>query len=488
MNDSRSSSIRDLRDWLLLVALALAQFLVVLDVTIVNVALPSIGAELSFASDAISWVVNAYTLAFGGLLLLGGRLADVIGRRAMFLTGLGLLTAASLGGGLADTAESLVAARVVQGLGAALMSPAALALVLTTFPEGRGRATALGVWTSLGALGGTAGVALGGVLIEQLGWRWVFFVNVPIAVLIVPFVLGLVRESRAPAARGFDAAGAVTATAGATLLVAAAAGTADEAWIAIMFAIAGLVLLGVFVAIELRSRAPLVPLGMLAARPTWVGILSLALNGAAFVGMFFLLAQSLQAERGMSALEAGLAVVPMGLAAIGGAVLAGALVPRIGTRLTAALGATVGAAALGALALAGPASPYSVGVLPAIVAYGLAIPLVGVPSQIAAVHAAPRERVGTASGAANAANQLGAALGVAAAASVSSSFGFAAGFALTAAFAAAVLLLVLAAAPTLGVRSRPQSPRASRVRATARSAAAARPIPEPAVPEEGTPR
>src|SRR3954463_12908593 len=215
MNDSRVSS-----KWLALAVLAIAQFMVVLDVTIVNVALPAIQADLGFSADGLQWVVNAYTLAFGSLLLLGGRLSDVFGRRRMFLVGLGLFAVASLAGGFSTSPGMLVAMRTVQGVGAALLSPAALALLTVTFPAGRERKIALAVWGALAAVGGTLGVVAGGVLVDSAGWQWILFVNVPFALLALLATPRVVAESRrAKAGQGFDLAGAVLGTSGLITLV-----------------------------------------------------------------------------------------------------------------------------------------------------------------------------------------------------------------------------------------------------------------------------
>src|SRR5688500_8345344 len=207
-NDSRAK-------WLALTVLAIAQFMVVLDVTIVNVALPAIQTDLGFSAEGLQWVVNGYTLTFGGLLLLGGRMSDILGRRRLFLIGLGLFTAASLAGGFAASETTLIAARAIQGIGAALLSPAALALLTVTFPAGRERNIALGVWGALAGIGGTLGVVAGGILVDSLGWEWIFFVNVPVAAVAMLAAPAFITESRRTKAdSSFDIAGAVPGTAG----------------------------------------------------------------------------------------------------------------------------------------------------------------------------------------------------------------------------------------------------------------------------------
>src|SRR5829696_1974041 len=250
------------RRWLALVLLAAAQFVVVLDASIVNVALPSIGESLHFAQDDLSWVVNAYTLTFGGFLLLGGRMADLLGRRRMFISGLVLFAAASLAGGLAQSDVWLIAARAVQGLGAALLSPAALALITTLFAEGPDRNRAMGVWGAVAGSGGAAGVLLGGMLTEWAGWEWVLFVNVPIGLAAAALAPRLLPESRERAARHFDLAGAVTVTLGLSLLVYTLVDANQAGWTSaqtlLLLAVAAVLLVG-FVFIERANKAPLVP-------------------------------------------------------------------------------------------------------------------------------------------------------------------------------------------------------------------------------------
>jgi EmrB/QacA subfamily drug resistance transporter len=475
MNRSAEESFLDPRRWRILAVLAVAQFMVVLDATIVNVALPSIRVDLGFDATNLPWVVNAYTLLFGGFLLLGGRVGDLLGRRRVFLTGLGLFATASLAGGLATSQDLLVGARAVQGFGAALMSPAALALVVTTFPAGRERATALGIWASLAGLGGTVGVVAGGILVDAVGWEWVFFVNVPVAVAVVPFVLRLVRESREEITgrRTYDVAGAVTATAGLMALVYAVIGTDQHGWGSgrtLGLLAASVALLATFAAIESRSAAPLVPLRLFANRGVSTGNLAQMLNGAAFIGMFFMLALAMQSVLGLSPIETGLAFVPMGLTAIAGATIAPVAVARLGTRTTFAIGAGLGAVALAYLSRLDAGVSYAGDVLPAILVYGFAIPFVGVPNTIAAIRDVPAERAGTASGLVNASFQVGGAIGVAAVTALATSHtasllhggagqmaalasGYAHGFAVTAVIAGLGLALALVATPSLRVEA-----------------------------------
>ena len=414
MNDSQASTNSR---WLALAVLALAQFMVVLDVTIVNVALPAIQADLGFSADGLQWVVNAYTLAFGGLLLLGGRMSDVLGRRRVFLIGLALFAIASLAGGLATSAGMLVAVRAVQGIGAALLSPAALALLTVIFPAGRERNIALGVWGGLAAIGGTLGVVAGGVLVDSAGWEWIFFVNIPVALLGLIATPRLVPESRrTEASHSFDFAGAVLATAGLLALVYAVIRTDAAGWgsaeVLGLFAIAA-VLLATFVAVEARAADPLVPLRLFRTRGLGVSTVALALNGAAFLGMFFITALYLQQVHGDSALDAGLHFVPMGIAAILSAVVGSQLVTRVGTRPAYIAGSAVGVVGLLLLSRAGAHAGYLENLLPGLVIFGLGLPLVGVSNQIAAIAEVEHEHAGAASGIVTAAFQIGGAIGLA---------------------------------------------------------------------------
>src|SRR4051794_3946353 len=413
MNDSRARS-----KWLALAVLAVAQFMVVLDVTIVNVALPAIQTDLGFSADGLQWVVNAYTLAFGGLLLLGGRASDLLGRRRLFLIGLALFGAASLAGGFAPTSETLIAVRAIQGIGAALLSPAALALLTVTFPAGRERNIALGVWGALAGIGGTLGVVAGGILVDSLGWEWIFFVNVPIAALAILAAPAVITESRREqqGEASFDVAGAVLGTAGLFALVGAVIRTNAVGWgsaeVLALFG-AAVVLIGAFVAVEARAQDPLVPLRLFRTRGLSVSAIALALNGGAFLGMFFLSALFLQQVHGDSALDAGAHFVPMGIAAILSAVIGAQLVTRLGTRAAYVGGSAVGVVGLLLLSRAGAGSGYGADILPGLIVFGLGLPLVGVSNQIAAVAEVPHEDAGAASGIVTTAFQVGGAVGLA---------------------------------------------------------------------------
>jgi EmrB/QacA subfamily drug resistance transporter len=407
----------DPRRWRALAVLALAQFMVVLDVTIANVALPAIQTDLGFSALDLQWVVGAYTLAFGGLLLLGGRVADLLGRRRMLSLGLGVFAIASLGAGLAPSSGALIAFRALQGVGAALLSPAALSIVTVTFAPGRERGIALGVWGALAGLGGTAGVVAGGLLIDSLGWEWVFFVNVPIAVLALVAIPLTIRESRADAGtRSFDVAGAVLATAGVGAVVLGVIRSEVMGWgSAEVLALigGGVALLVAFAAVELRAAAPLVPPRLARSRPLALSGLALALNGSAFIGMFYLSALFLQGVRGASAIETGLQFVPMGVTAVVGAMVAQNLVGRVGPRVVIAVGGLLGGGSLLLLSTATAGGAYASDILPGFLLFGASISLIGVPAQIGAVTEVTDQDAGAASGLLSAGYQVGSALGLA---------------------------------------------------------------------------
>ena len=405
--DSRAS-------WLVLLVVAVAGFVETLDVTIVNVALPDLEADLGVSGADLTWAVSAYVLVYGGFLLLGGRLADALGRRRVFTAGLGLFGAASLAAGLAPTFWSLVAFRAVQGLGAALLAPAALALLTTTYAPGRQRDIALGVWGGLAGLGGTLGVVLGGVVIDALSWRWVFLVNVPVIAVLVVAARRL-PESRAPRAAGVDVLGAVLGTGGLLLLVLAAVRAETQGWssteVTGLLAASGATLLA-FVRVEGRRPHALMPLRLFRQRSLRVGTSMLALNGAGFLSMFFLSAVYLQQARGASSLTAGLQFLPMGVAAILGAVVAGQAATKVGTRPVQLVGAVLTVSGLALLALGDPQGSYVTQLLPGFAVYGLGILAVGVPSQLAAQHDIRHDDAGIGSGVVNAAYQVGGAVGL----------------------------------------------------------------------------
>jgi EmrB/QacA subfamily drug resistance transporter len=407
---------------LALALLAMAQFVVVLDASIVNVALPSIGRDLDFAQGDLSWVVNSYTLFFGGFLLLGGRLADLLGRRRMFIWGMWLFALASLVGGLAQSDIWLIAARAVQGLGAALISPAALAIVTTTFAEGSERNKALGVWGAVAGSGGAAGVLLGGILTDGLGWEWVLFVNTPIgiaAALLAPRLLG---ESRDQSRTSFDIAGAVSVTAGLALLVYTLIDANDAGWGSTQtLALGGmaLVLLAAFVAIELRARQPLVPFSIFKLRTLRGANVVGLLLGMSLFSMFFFISLYMQQVLGYEPLKAGLAYLPLAGTIIVSAGAASALVTRIGFKPTLIAGMLFITGGLVWFAQVSPTGGSYVGdiLFPSLLA-AIGLGLAFVPTTIAAVTGTKPDEAGLASGLINTSQQVGGALGLAVLATV----------------------------------------------------------------------
>jgi EmrB/QacA subfamily drug resistance transporter len=338
------TDVQEARDkrWIALILLCSAQFVVVLDASIVNVALPTIGEALNFSEGNLPWVVNAYVLTFGGFLLLGGRLVDLLGRRRIFMGGLVLFALASLAGGLAANSGQLIAARAVQGLGAAILSPAALSIVATTFKDGAERNKALGIWGAVAGSGGAAGVLLGGVLTESLGWEWVLWVNVPIGILAAAISPALIAETRdEKEVRHFDVAGAVTITLGLSALVFALLDAESAGWGSaqtIGTLAASALLLAAFVAIERRSRAPLVPFSIFRIRTiTGANVVGL-LIGASLFSMFFFISLYMQQVLGYSPIHAGLSYLPLAVSIILSAAFASSLVTKVGFKPILATG------------------------------------------------------------------------------------------------------------------------------------------------------
>jgi EmrB/QacA subfamily drug resistance transporter len=403
--------------WLALALLCVAQFVVVLDASIVNVALPTIGNSLEISQDNIAWVVNAYVLTFGGFLLLGGRLADLLGRRRVFISGLVLFALASLAGGFAQSEGVLVAARAVQGLGAALLSPAALSIVTTTFSDGAERNKALGVWGAVAGSGGAAGVLLGGVLTEYLGWEWVLWVNVPIGIAAALLAPRLIRESLSDSAtRHFDLAGAVSVTAGLSILVYGLVEAPDAGWgsgqtIGLLALAAGLI--GAFVAIELRSAAPLVPFGIFRKRTlTGANVVGI-LTGASLFSMFFFISLYMQNVLGYSAIKAGVSYLPLAGGIIIAAGLASQLVTRVGFKPVLAFGMVLVSGALVWFSQISANGSYVADILGPSLMVAVGLGLVFVPQTIAAVAGVEPREAGLASGLINTSQQVGGALGLA---------------------------------------------------------------------------
>jgi len=405
------------RRWIALALLAMAQFVVVLDASIVNVALPTIGESLSFSADNLSWVVNAYVLTFGGFLLLGGRLADLLGRRRVFMGGLILFALASLAGGFADSDGVLIAARAVQGLGAALLSPAALSIVTTTFRDGAERNKALGVWGAVAGAGGAAGVLLGGVLTEYLGWEWVLWVNVPIGIAAAALAPSLIAESRSDSeTRAFDLAGAVSVTAGLSLLVYGLVEAPDAGWGSgqtIGLLAGALALLGIFIAVELRSAAPLVPFRIFRLRTlTGANVVGI-LTGASLFSMFFFISLYMQNVLGYSAIKAGLSYLPLAVTIIIAAGVASTLVTRIGFKPILVAGMGLIAAGLFWFGQISPGGGFLTDVLGPSLLAAVGLGFAFVPQTIAAVSGVKANEAGLASGLINTSQQVGGALGLA---------------------------------------------------------------------------
>lgn len=400
----------DTRRWRALALLCVAQFMVILDVTVVNVALPELAADLRLDRAALTWVVTAYTLCFGGLMLLGGRLADLLGRRAVFLTGLALFTAASLAAGLAGDATVLIGARAAQGVGAALLSPAALSIITTTF-HGAERHRALGVWAALGGAGAAAGVLVGGLLTSGPGWQWVFYVNVPVGVLVAALVPATVAAAPRLAGR-LDVPGALLATAASAALIYGLVRAGEDGW---LYAVGAAVLLyAAFVAVERRLPAPLVRPGLLAQRPMAAGVATMLAASALLISGFFLSSLLLQHQLGLTALATGLLFLPVAVATGAGAHLAGRLVRGAGARPVAAAGFGVAAAGYALLSQVDADSGAWTGVLPGFVLAALGLGAGFVTATTTALTRVAPHDAGVASGAVNTAHELGAALGVAA--------------------------------------------------------------------------
>jgi EmrB/QacA subfamily drug resistance transporter len=407
----------DRRRWLGLAALCAAFFMVILDVAIVNVALPTIEVDLDFSQRNLQWVVSAYALAFGGLLLLGGRAADLLGRRRLFMVGIALFAAASLLAGLAWSDVVLIGARAAQGIGAAIMTPAALSILMTTFREGAERNTALGVWGAVGASGGTVGVLLGGILTDTIGWEWIFFLNVPVGLAVIAVAPVLLRESRVVGdRRRFDVAGALSVTGAVALLVYALVDAGSVGWASArtlgLFG-ASAALFATFVAVELRSRAPIMPFSIFRIRAvTGSNVAGLALGGAVF-GMIFILTLYMQQVLGYSPLETGLAWLGMSLTALVSSIASSALVTRMGPRIPLAVGLVVAAVGLLLLARIPSDGHYLANLLPGLLVTGLGLGSAFVALSIGALEGVSERDAGLASGLVNTTQQVGGALGVA---------------------------------------------------------------------------
>jgi EmrB/QacA subfamily drug resistance transporter len=422
------SGTEDFRDkrWLALILLCSAQFVVVLDASIVNVALPTIGRSLEFSQDNLPWVVNAYVLTFGGFLLLGGRTADLLGRRRVFMGGLLLVAVASLAAGFAATEGQLIAARAAQGLGAAVISPAALSIVTTTFSDGAERNRALGVWGAVAGSGGAAGVLLGGILTEGLGWEWVLWVNVPVSLVAFALSPRLIAESRAESeTHVYDVAGAFTVTAGLSILVYAFVDANNAGWGStqtIGLVCLAVALLAAFVAIELRTRKPLVPFSIFRIRTlTGANVVGL-LVGASLFSMFYFISLYMQQVLGYSAIHAGLSYLPLALVIMASAGVASQLVTRLGYKPVLAAGLLLIVAGLLWFSRVSVGGSFTSDILGPSVLAAAGLGFSFVTTTIAAVSGVEETEAGLASGLINTSQQIGGAVGLAVLSSIATSY------------------------------------------------------------------
>jgi EmrB/QacA subfamily drug resistance transporter len=405
------------RRWTALILLCAAQFVVVLDASIVNVALPSIGRGLHFSEQNLPWIVNAYVIAFGGFLLLGGRAADLLGRRKVFMAGLMVVAVASLAAGFAATQGELIAARAAQGLGAAIIAPSALSIVTTLFKDGAERNKALAAWGAVAGSAGAVGVLLGGVLTDGLGWEWVLWVNVPVSLIALTLTPGLIPESRAElATRHFDAAGAFSVTAGLSVLAYAFLDASSAGWgstkIVTLLALA-VILLVAFVAIELRSKAPLVPFRIFRVRTlTGANVVGLLL-GASLFSMFFFISLYMQQVLRYSPIHAGLSYLPLAVTIIVAAGLGGQLVTRWGFKPVLAGGMLLVAGGLAWFSRVSVGGGFISDILGPSLLAALGLGFGFVTSTIAALSGVGEREQGLASGLINASQQIGGALGLA---------------------------------------------------------------------------
>jgi EmrB/QacA subfamily drug resistance transporter len=412
------------RKWFALALLCAVQFMVVLDIAIVNVALPSIQVDLGFSQENLQWVISAYALFFGGFLLLGGRAADLLGRRRMFIAGTILFTLSSLLAGLAWSEASLIAARGFQGLGAAVITPAALSILMTTFAEGKERNTALGAWGGIGAFGAVAGVLLGGVLTDLLSWEWIFFINVPVGLLALALTPLLLEESRDLRVKSFDAPGAVLVTAGLVALVFGITQASDYGWgsgatVGIFLASAAL-LVG-FLVWEMRAAEPLMPLWIFRTRTVaGANVAGLTLGTAVFA-MFLMLTLYMQQVLAYSPMKTGVAYLAVAGTAIIWSFVASTLVTRVGVKPVLVVGMTMLTAGLVYFTQVSVDGSYAADLLPGflLIAVGLGFSFVSI--SIAALAGVRHSEAGLASGLINTSQQVGGALGVAVLATVATS-------------------------------------------------------------------
>ena len=466
---------------LILAVVCAAQFMVVLDVSIVNVALPDMRQDLHLSPSGLAWVLNAYTLTFAGFLLLGGRAADLWGRRRLFLIGVAVFALTSLLGGLAQSGTELIVARGLQGLGGAILSPATLTILTTAFTNPRARTRALGLWSAVAGAGGATGVLAGGVLTDLLSWRWILFINVPIGLVLLAVARFAVPESRGEGVRPtLDWAGALTITGGLVALVYGVVSTDQHGWtsaLVLTSLASGVALIAVFLLIETRHPHPLVPLRLFRSRALTGANLIMVLVGSAMFTLFFFLSQYLQDVKGYSPLQAGVAFLPMPLAIIAGTQLSARLLRRVSARALLVTGSLVAATGFAWLSRLGTDSSYvlHIGLPGAIITFGIGMGFV--PVTLAATNGVDPRDAGLASGLINTTRQIGGSLGLAALLTVATSrmnavvsqgadVAETAGF--TRAFAVASALLVLAALIAFAVLPRTVRPKTPAARADER--------------------
>ncbi|HZQ63866.1 MAG TPA: DHA2 family efflux MFS transporter permease subunit [Gaiellaceae bacterium] len=413
------------RRWLVLALTVAAQFMVILDVAVVNVALPAIKSDLHFSQASLQWVITAYSILFGGTLLLGGRLADLLGRRRLFVVGVVVFTLSSLLSGLAWSEGSLIVARGLQGLGGALLSPAALSIVVTTFREGRERNIALGIWGAASGSGGAVGVLLGGVLTSYLSWSWIFFVNLPVGAIVLGLTPWLLAESRAALEhRHFDVSGATSITAGLMVLVYAISRASEHGWsdgVTVGLLAAAAALIVAFVGIEARSPAPLLPLRIFRLRTLSAANATMLLIGATAFAQFFLLTLYMQEVLGYSAVETGVAFVAIAATIAVVSNVSQALTTRIGVRRVLSAGMLLTAAAAALYAEMPADGRYFWNVFPGLLLGGIGLALSFVPVTIASLNGVGPADAGIASGLINTSRQIGGAIGLAAVTTIAAS-------------------------------------------------------------------
>ncbi|RFU86217.1 MFS transporter [Streptomyces triticagri] len=410
--------------WAVVLAACAGQFLVVLDVSVVNTALPSMRADLAMSAVGLQWVVNAYSIAFAGFMLLGGRAGDLFGRKRMFLVGLGLFTAASLAGGLAQEGWQLLAARAVQGLGAAVLAPSTLALLTSAVPEGPARIRAIGTWSAVGAGGGAAGGLVGGVLTDLLSWRWVLLINVPIGVLVLAAGVAWLREGTTDRGRRLDLPGAILVTAGLATLAYGIVQTEIEGWTSAATLVplaVGLALLGGFLLVEARSKSPLMPLKLFRVRSVSAANASMFVCGGAMFAMWFFMTLYAQNVLGYSAMLAGLALIPSSLSVVVGSKVAPRLMPVIGAKNVSMIGIVVAAAGFGWQSTMTPDGAYVTSIMLPGILMMLGAGLASTPlASLATSGAAPGD-AGLVSGLINTSRTMGGALGLAVLSTVAAS-------------------------------------------------------------------